>query len=54
MKHNVIVEDQPIADQVMVKCSCGFRHALSFWDYDTDVIWEKVKQIKEDHENEYK
>ncbi len=31
-QHRMSTEPQPIADQVMVKCSCGWRNAVSVFD----------------------
>ena len=39
-RHILTTEPQPIADQVMAKCSCGWRKALSLYDFPGAVAVE--------------
>jgi len=33
VKHDIRVEPQPMADQMMAKCSCGWQSPVSVWDF---------------------
>lgn len=35
MEHALAIEGQPIADQLMGKCSCGWRLTASFYEFPT-------------------
>jgi hypothetical protein len=54
VEHRVVIEAQMIADQLMVKCSCGWRQAISFLDVPHgvphSVVWDYAKRLKAAHE----
>jgi len=48
--HTLTIEPQPIADQWMAKCSCGWRQTESFWKTpDRDALLEKLRTAHRDH-----
>jgi hypothetical protein len=43
-------EPQPIADQVMAGCMCGWREAVSIHDYPTrETLWAEVERRYKSH-----
>lgn len=51
-EHRVLIEPQLIADQLMVKCSCGWRVPVSFLDnLESSVTWSKAHELKIAHES---
>nr|WP_312295965.1 hypothetical protein [Brevundimonas diminuta] len=52
MDHKLTLEPQPIADQWMAKCSCGWRATESFWTTpDRDDLLAKLKERYQAHMN---
>lgn len=50
--HKLSYEAQPIADQIMLRCTCGWRKPICFLDFPlgkSHLLWEKAKQEFEDH-----
>lgn len=45
--HKVRTEPQPIADQVMASCSCGWRQAVSAWNVNEPAKF--ARQLCEEH-----
>lgn len=49
-RHEITTEGQPIADQIMVRCLCGWRLPVSMWDHRTrDELWAKIREVSESH-----
>lgn len=49
-RHGLTLEPQPIADQWMGKCSCGWRKAVSFWDIeDRDALIAVIRRLHSEH-----
>ena len=48
--HTLSQEPQPIADQVMVKCSCGWREAVSLWTHHTVAgVQAEIHRVGQEH-----
>lgn len=48
--HTLTREPQPIADQWMAKCSCGWRSPVSFWEFDTqEAVFAEIDRRFRDH-----
>ena len=49
-EHMLITEPQPIADQMMVKCVCGWRQPVSLYEFGTkQAINAEVQRLYEEH-----
>lgn len=46
-RHTLTLEAQPIADQWMGKCYCGWRYTASLYDFDTREA--AIKDIRAEH-----
>lgn len=44
--HKIRYEPQPIAGQIMVECSCGWRKGSSMWN---DEPWVIARRLAADH-----
>lgn len=49
VEHRLSQEPQPIADQVMVKCSCGWREAVTVWGRTQVGMMNEIKRVGEAH-----
>lgn len=50
IEHKLELESQPIADQWMAKCKCGWWSRESFWDTpDRDELLAKLRERFADH-----
>ncbi|MGI4876684.1 MAG: hypothetical protein ACRYG4_04290 [Janthinobacterium lividum] len=48
--HRLSAEPQPIADQLMARCSCGWRSGVSFHDFPTrELAWGEVHRRQAAH-----
>lgn len=53
VEHRVTTEPQPIAEQIIVKCSCGWRQPVCILDHDTrQSAWNEVTRLGQDHLHE--
>ena len=51
--HQLILEAQPIADQWMAKCACGWRATASTWEFDDrDTLLGNLRARHEQHKKE--
>lgn len=48
MEHEIRYTPQPIADQIMVECLCGWRKTASTW---LDDAWREARRLAADHIN---
>ncbi|WP_157073614.1 hypothetical protein [Sphingomonas soli] len=48
--HTLTREPQPIADQWMAKCSCGWRKPVSFYDFSTrEDVFAEIDRLFAQH-----
>lgn len=47
--HDFTAEAQPIADQVMARCSCGWRKAVSLYEFDPVLAGEEARRLHAEH-----
>lgn len=49
-QHALTLEPQPIADQWMAKCSCGWHSTASFYDFpNRDALLEELRKRFKQH-----
>lgn len=48
--HQISYEAQPIADQWLARCSCGWRANVSAYDFPTrDAVLKEAERVGRDH-----
>lgn len=52
MIHKIENKPQPIAQQIMVQCSCGWRDVVFVFQYEQhNELWDEVKRLRLEHMN---